>query len=173
MTYWLISDTHFGEERILGRRNRPFESLEEMNESLIYRWNTKIKSEDRVFHLGNFGYHTSHYLQNILSQLQGKITLIQAEEDRSLEKLFLLDFVCICHGIHLDYKNYHFYLTSSPSTEMLYTTSSNFINVYGSVYPGKKIHFNKINMNCDYWDFSPVMIDDVIMEYKLNNKKSY
>lgn len=173
MSLWVISDTRFCEERIVRLRNRPFEDVEEMNEVLIYRWNSKVKKEDKVFHLGNFGYEKIQELRKILQKLNGKITLIQGEEDRSFNKLLELDFVCLCHGIHLDYKDYHFYLTSNPSQEILYHGCSNFINLYGNVYPIGKIIGTKINMSCDYWDFSPVSFDDIIMEYKLNSKNTY
>lgn len=54
--FW--SDTHFGHQ-CLGWENplwkrRGYETLEEHDVDLIYRWNEKITNEDVVFHLGDF-----------------------------------------------------------------------------------------------------------------------
>ena len=48
----MISDTHFGDERILRYENRPFSSVEEMDKAIIENWNQVVGEEDTVFHLG-------------------------------------------------------------------------------------------------------------------------
>ena len=60
---WFFSDHHFLQESILhftlqcGTKVRPeFSSLEEMNETLIERWNESIKPQDIVWHGGDIAY---------------------------------------------------------------------------------------------------------------------
>jgi len=38
--------------------NRPFESIEEMNEALIENWNELVSRGDRIYHLGDFSFGT-------------------------------------------------------------------------------------------------------------------
>ena len=43
-----ISDLHFGHENAIKFDNRPFSSVEEMNEILVQRWNKVVSPEDTV-----------------------------------------------------------------------------------------------------------------------------
>lgn len=48
MTIWLISDTHFGHENIIGYCGRPFANAAEMDEAMIERWNATVKPSDKL-----------------------------------------------------------------------------------------------------------------------------
>ena len=39
---FFIADTHFGSEKIFHYENRPFESVDEMNEIIVYNWNKTV-----------------------------------------------------------------------------------------------------------------------------------
>ena len=47
MKYY-IADTHFNHHNILEYENRPFNSVTEMDEELIKRWNSRVKDKDEV-----------------------------------------------------------------------------------------------------------------------------
>lgn len=73
---FFTSDHHFGHTNILKFCNRPFNSIDEMNEELIKRWNEKISPEDEVYHLGDFALTTSEQFKEIINRLNGTIYLI-------------------------------------------------------------------------------------------------
>ena len=54
MTRWFTSDLHFYHFNVIRYCDRPFTTVEEMNEGLVENWNRKVKAEDEVYILGDF-----------------------------------------------------------------------------------------------------------------------
>lgn len=81
---FFTSDTHFGHKNIIKYCNRPFNSVEEMDNTIINNWNSVVKENDIVFHLGDFGFIGINELKKIRSQLNGKIYLITGNHDRKM-----------------------------------------------------------------------------------------
>jgi calcineurin-like phosphoesterase family protein len=78
---FIIADTHFGHQAILRYEDRPFETLEQMDEELIARWNSKVKKEDTVFVLGDFSLYPQKKTEEITRRLKGKKVLIMGNHD--------------------------------------------------------------------------------------------
>ncbi len=78
---YLIADTHFGDAAILRYENRPFRSVEEMDEALIRNWNSTITSEDTVFVLGDFSAYDLKKTAAICQRLNGHKHLIMGNHD--------------------------------------------------------------------------------------------
>ena len=83
---YFTSDTHFGHRNIIRYCNRPFNSIEEMNETLINNWNKVVDKEDIVFHLGDFAVGDVASWSNLLQQLNGKVYLIMGNHDMHTTK---------------------------------------------------------------------------------------
>jgi calcineurin-like phosphoesterase family protein len=79
---YLLSDTHFCDERILRYESRPFASVQEMDTALIEHWNGIVKSEDTVFVLGDFSAGDEETTKEILSLLQGEKVLVMGNHDQ-------------------------------------------------------------------------------------------
>lgn len=97
---YLTSDTHFNHFNIIRYCSRPF-SLEEaqkdisferkqeitqqMNQAMIWNWNSVVSHEDLVIHLGDFSFG---HPETIFNQLNGHIFLIRGNHDRQYYKWF-------------------------------------------------------------------------------------
>lgn len=92
------SDHHFGHKNVIKYSARPFSSVEEMDETMILRWNEKVSDDDHVYHLGDVGLSSSGKLRNILDRLNGKIYLIKGNHEKSAEA---------CHARFEWIKDYH------------------------------------------------------------------
>lgn len=80
---WLTADHHFGHRRVIEYTKRPFISVEEMDKTMIERWNEVVAPEDLVYHLGDFGFGTEAELEIILARLNGQKFLIRGNHDRA------------------------------------------------------------------------------------------
>ena len=67
---FFTSDTHFGSQRALELSTRPFDSVHEMDWTMIERWNKIVPVDAVVYHLGDFGDPT------ILKYLNGFVNLV-------------------------------------------------------------------------------------------------
>ena len=56
MKTFVISDLHLGHKNIIKLCDRPFKSLEEMDNVIINNWNKVVTDEDIVYVLGDFAY---------------------------------------------------------------------------------------------------------------------
>ena len=84
---FITSDHHFYHKNIIKYCKRPFSSVEEMNETMIDAWNKKVPSNANIYHLGDFCLarretNRKESIKNLLSRLNGKITLICGSHDR-------------------------------------------------------------------------------------------
>lgn len=101
---FLVSDTHFGHENACtlfkrpdGSPLRPFANAEEMNEVMVDRWNTFVKPNDKVYHLGDVVINRKHL--HVMGRLNGSKVLIKGNHDIFKLKDYLEYFkdVRACH----------------------------------------------------------------------------
>ena len=79
---FFTSDLHLGHENCIRLCNRPFSSIEEMDETLIENWNRKITGKDTVYILGDLIYRSQKPPEEYLRRLRGKKHLILGNHDR-------------------------------------------------------------------------------------------
>lgn len=84
---WVISDTHFNHKNILtfedkvGKPIRPFQSVEDMNETMLERWNSVVKPGDKVYHLGDVFFGSKEAFQKFWPRLNGRKRLVVGNHD--------------------------------------------------------------------------------------------
>ena len=84
MRRFFTSDHHFSHKNILRYEavHRPFRSIEEMNQTLISRWNQAVSPQDEVYYLGDltFDAHSTR-AQALLAELNGVKYLVRGNHD--------------------------------------------------------------------------------------------
>src|SRR5271157_3394287 len=76
------ADQHWGSESIIRLCKRPFSSVDQQDEEMIYRWNSVVEKHDTVYHIGDmFGDIDIKRALAIRSQLNGGINLLLGNHD--------------------------------------------------------------------------------------------
>jgi len=91
MERFFTADTHFGHTKLLTLQPRPFDTIEDMNEDLIRRWNGVVKPGDIVYHLGDFGIRMGQdEAKKIFRRLNGQKFLILGNHDEKNQDVLRL-----------------------------------------------------------------------------------
>jgi calcineurin-like phosphoesterase family protein len=154
---FFTSDMHFGHKNIIKLCNRPFGSLEEMHERIIYNWNNTVSHDDIVFILGDLGYKTDKsWVANILSRLSGQKILIKGNHDH--DKFIPYDSLhCVYSGLldievsDLDVKGKYQRITLCHYPMLSWNQSHRGAwNLFGHWHTGKVVDYKEIQEVSDY-----------------------
>ena len=78
---FFTSDTHFCHQPEFLWKPRGFNSVEEMNEAIVERWNSVVKPGDTVYHLGDTMLNDTKKGIEYFKRLNGQIFLIYGNHD--------------------------------------------------------------------------------------------
>ena len=93
---YVISDTHFYHNNIINYCNRPFNDANYMNNYIIEKWNSVIKKDDTIYHLGDFalGWDKTKYktkkecYTDLMNRLNGNKILIRGNHDKETKEFY-------------------------------------------------------------------------------------
>ena len=156
--FFITSDTFFGRSAIINIANRPFSSVDEMNETLIKNWNKVVKKDDTIVHLGNFAWDPI-IAKKVIRKLNGNIILIEGSDDSAM-----LDVYEAFNNITI------------PTSAIIYSSDmssvfchwplmqwkgkgSGVIHFHGNTVYSHKSDFGvspRINVCTDFWNYSPI-----------------
>ncbi|HBL49503.1 MAG TPA: hypothetical protein DDZ65_04575 [Firmicutes bacterium] len=80
---YFTADQHFGHANIIKHCNRPFDSVEEMDEYLLTQWNNRVGTNDTVYILGDLFFRNAVSADEYLSRMHGKKHLIKGNHDKA------------------------------------------------------------------------------------------
>ena len=159
---FVISDTHFGHTGILSFKNkegqalREFDDVDHMDAYMIDCWNSVVKPQDKVYHLGDVLFKRKDW--SILRQLQGHKRLILGNHDNPKMKLYLPYFEAIYSSRLLD-KMLFTHIPVHP-----YSLGKAIANVHGHVHNNvSETHFGKqyINISVEVIRYTPMAWEDL------------
>lgn len=180
--FW-VSDTHFSHVNILKYCNRPFESVEAMNEALAANWNSVVGPEDHVYHLGDFCFGNVEKWNWCLEpgRLNGHIHLILGNHDPErvfregtlLERFDSIDFqkILIIEGWTVIMNHFPFLSFSNNLDHKV-------IQLFGHIHSGpdgignvmtggKELQWNQYDVGVDNNNYTPVSWAQIKEKMKL------
>lgn len=187
-TVFFTSDNHFSSKRTFELSKRPFTSVEEMDSVMINNWNSKVKPNDYVYHLGDFGDFS------ILDKLNGQVFLILGNyEIGEMNKDFESNFKKYRkHLIKIGFKDVYenlllptkikgediLKLDTYSNVEFMYLTheplsaDKSMFNLFGHIHARQMIKRYGLDVGTDGHHFYPITMEDVLF-YKTAIEKFY
>ena len=116
---YFTADLHFYHDKVIKFADRPFQNIEQMNKTLIKNWNSKIKSNDEIYILGDFTMKGHALAQEILYQLKGRKHLIKGNHDGFINSPHFENYLfeSISDYKEINYMNTQFILFHYPILE--------------------------------------------------------
>lgn len=162
---WFTADNHFGHKGILKfcPNTRPFQNLEEMEESMIDIWNATVRPRNHVWILGDLSFYGAQKTLSILQRLNGILHLVKGNHDRWLnqETKALLDEVHDYYVLHHDKQRLvMFHYPILEWDRMHYGTW----HLHGHTHGNVKLHGKSLDVgidnrpegDCRLWHFDEV-----------------
>ena len=160
---FVISDTHFGHANMLkfvradGTLVRPFTSLEEVDELMVDRWNSTIRDNDIVYHLGDVYMHDGH---RHLARLRGRKRLILGNHDNGKSSYIQCHFQKVL--MWRMFPEFDCVLTHVPIHESgMYKVQ---YNLHGHIHEKPSPTSRHVNCSVEIMDYTPRSIEQIISD---------
>lgn len=156
------ADWHQWHKNILKYCQRPFQTIEEMNEYLIQEHNKIVRPNDFVYYLGDLVFKNAD-INKLMNRLNGHWFLIRGNHDNNIGNNDK-NFGWVKDRYELRVGNRYFVLDHYPllSWDKQFHGS---IQLHGHTHqktqltqPGKR----QVHVGVDAWDFKPVHIDQIM-----------
>lgn len=145
-----IADTHFGHKNIIKYCNRPFDTVEEMDDYMINRWNKVVDEEDTVYHLGDFALTNTKRQIEIFNQLNGNIKLIRGNHDHQTQTK-LVDRIGF-KSVHNNLIVNNFILSHRPIND------NKLINIHGHTHNNIIKDKKHLCVSVERIDYTPIVL---------------
>ena len=164
---FFTADTHFDHANILQLCNRPFETVEQMNETIIENWNRKILGNDTVYIMGDM-FFRSKDPEAILRRLHGKKHLTIGKHDTWIKHV----------DVDKYFKEVSYYITSTDGQhglamchypQVCWAHQNRFYMVHGHIHantdnnywPLLTVRDRVLNAGVDINGFEPVTFEEL------------
>ena len=170
---WVWSDLHFFHKNIINFSDRPYSSVEEMNEHLVANFNYYVEPDDVSIWVGDVGFKSDQAINELLDQCNGYKILVIGNHDFNKGKVRNLNF----DETHLIYQ-----WDVTPEVNLVFThypmsnISLPWFNIHGHLhaYPvsdtGNILHYN---VCCELHEYKPIEITEIVnlAKFRLTSAK--
>lgn len=171
MIDYIVSDLHLNHKNIIGYCNRPFDSVKEMNKSIIDNWNSTVEETDTVLYLGDLTLGGEESCVKYLEKLNGNITFIKGNHD-SITNYGSHKYI-IHDTVNISYKGIKFYI-SHHTDEMVdgkYVIQGHKHNNDMGNYPFYNPSKRRFNVSIELIGYKPVPFINLVNIIKDNKNK--
>lgn len=177
MKYY-TSDSHLSHKNIIEYEDRPFGSVEEMNNTIIDNINYRLTPDDELYILGDFTLEKNiDKVSNLIRKIKCKKHLIIGNHDYFVKNKSLCSlFDSVHHYLEIDDNGWKVILFHYPIQNWNLKRYGS-IHLYGHVHSKEELQLkenNAFNVGVDVNNFMPVTLEELLEKRKNNaTDKSY
>ena len=165
MALFFTADHHFGHANIIKMCARPFDSVLEMDEDLVRRWNEAVGPDDDVWHLGDFACrcHPRH-MADVFNRLNGRKRLVTGNHDNGATLALrwaappvpYTELDAEVSGRRTRIILFHYALRTWNQSRR------GAIHLYGHSHGRLPGVGNSTDVGVDAWDYRPASLDEIV-----------
>ena len=156
---YIWSDLHLRHENIIKYCNRPFETIEQMDKTILDNWKKTIKNNDRLFNLGDVIFGDKETAKRIIENLPGRKILIMGNHDRKHSINWFKDigfeevypYPIIFNEWFILSHEYVFLNENMP-----------YINLHGHIHDKNLNQKCYINVSVEQTNYKPIRLDEIM-----------
>jgi calcineurin-like phosphoesterase family protein len=164
---FFTSDTHFYHKNIIRYCNRPFSSIEEMNGVLIDNWNSVVKNNDVVYHLGDFAFCGRGILGSTIKKLNGNICLCKGNHDKYSNTIYfesgIKEILQSLNTIKINGSNF---VLCHYALRVWNKSNRGSFHCFGHSHGKLGEYKNSYDVGVDNNNFTPISYEDLIKKFK-------
>ena len=174
MFHAFYADPHFGHKRICAYANRPFNSIKEMHEEFIERYNQLVKPSHSCLWLGDAFLCPRQVAQSILVRMNGLKAIIRGNHDKPASWLTSVGFDFVVGGpinlriagiptraSHYPYK-YKNDPHESKLRELYPSEHKGEILLHGHTHSKTSVFGRQIHVGVDAWNYWPALFTEIV-----------
>ena len=170
---YFISDMHFYHKNIIEFVDRPFSSIEDMNNKMIENWNSVVKNDDTIYHLGDFSMKgNKEDVKDLISKLNGNIVFIKGNHDKFGQYRYIeADIVDNDTGNIIPLVMFHYPIQSW--NKQFYGS----IHIHGHIHAKNQEIYNdkKRIFNCcvEAIEYTPISLNKILAHFEIIGYTNY
>lgn len=155
---WFIADTHFNHRNVITYDGRPFRDVQHMEQEIVSRWNSNIRPDDTVYHLGDFAFGPVELQTSLLGKLNGNKILIRGNHDGSQARCEKAGWKFVCDGLLINLSGLAILLIHDPSG-----CDKDRLLVHGHTHKPSDRN-NRVCVSCNVHNYIPVSEKQIIKQ---------
>lgn len=173
---FVIADLHLGHRSLVEKyKARPFNTLEEMEETIVQKWNGVVSKNDKVYILGDVAWNSA--ASALIPRLNGCKYVVMGNHDHKANLLMSNGITKVYGALAL--AKYKVILTHIPVNQQCMDRYSWDFNIHGHLHDGVVYdleHYIKTGekiedprymcVSCERVNYTPILIGNLLQDRK-------
>jgi calcineurin-like phosphoesterase family protein len=151
--YFWTADPHFQHNMIRIYCNRPFDDIDEHDETIIENWNKTVGVNDFIYVLGDFGWGDC---RTIFNRLRGRKYLIRGNHDRNPTLKF--PWAWVKDTAMIEVRGHYIWLSHYARRSWNRSFHGSW-HLFGHTHGRLGPYGKSLDVGVDAWNFAPVSFD--------------